>query len=291
MRIVVTGKNGQIVSSLLERGRQSGIEVVAVGRPELDLAEGASIRAGLTKLQPDVIVSAAAYTAVDRAESERELAFRINAEAPTTIARVAYELGVPIVHLSTDYVFAGDKAGPYVETDETLPVSTYGLSKLAGEKGVAANNSNHAILRTAWVYSPFGTNFVRTMLKLSESCDEVRVVADQIGTPTSAFDVADAIISVSSKMIEDSASKLRGVFHVTGNGEASWADFAEAIFSGVAQRGGRVVKVNRITTLDYPTAAKRPANARLSNGKLKEAFGVILPNWRSSTEAVLDRLI
>lgn len=291
MLIAVTGKKGQIVSALLERGLQGGVDIVALGRPELDLAEGETIHATLTKLKPDVVVSAAAYTAVDRAETEPALAFSLNADGPRIIAQVANELGVPIVHLSTDYVFAGDKDGLYVETDGTGPVSTYGLSKLAGEKGVAVANPNHAILRTAWIYSPFGANFLRTMLRLAESRDEVRVVADQFGSPTSALDVADAIISISKRICEDSDPKLRGVFHLTGSGEATWADFAEVIFAELEQKAGKVVKVDRITTLDYPTPAKRPANARLSNDKLREAFGIVLPDWRLSTKVVLDRLI
>ncbi|MBB3542439.1 dTDP-4-dehydrorhamnose reductase [Rhizobium sp. BK399] len=290
MRIAVTGKQGQVVSALLERGPAACVEIVAVGRPEFDLTDRASIRAVLSEIEPDAIVSAAAYTAVDKAESEEALAFVVNAEGPTAIAEVAKELGVPIVHLSTDYVFPGDKQGVYVETDATGPVSVYGRSKLAGEVGVAATNPNHAILRTAWVYSPFGANFVKTMLRLAETRDAVNVVADQHGTPTSAFDIADAVIAIAKRLSADPDMKLRGVFHLTGSGEATWADFAEAIFAGLQTRSGKLVSVGRITTADYPTTAKRPANSRLSNDKLKQAYGIVLPDWKESTKVVLDRL-
>jgi dTDP-4-dehydrorhamnose reductase len=291
MRIAVTGKKGQVVSALLERGPAAGVEVVAVGRPELDLIDLASIRAVLSGIKPDAIVSAAAYTAVDKAESEEALAFSVNAQGPTAIAEVAKELGVPVVHLSTDYVFPGDKEGVYVETDATGPVSAYGRSKLAGEMGVAAANSNHAILRTAWVYSPFGANFVKTMLRLAETRDALNVVADQHGSPTSALDIADAVIAIAKRLSADPDSKLRGVFHLTGSGEATWADFAEAIFAGLQAKSGKLVSVGRITTADYPTPAKRPANSRLSNDKLKQAYGIVLPDWTESTKVVLARLL
>lgn len=214
MRIAVTGKHGQVVSALLERGPAADVEIVSVGRPELDLADPASIRAVLSQIKPDAIVSAAAYTAVDKAESEEALAFAINAEGPTAVAEVAKELGVPVVHLSTDYVFPGDKQGLYVETDATGPVSAYGRSKLAGEVGVAAANSNHAILRTAWVYSPFGANFVKTMLRLAETRDALNVVADQHGTPTSALDIADAVIAIAKRLSVDPDLRQIGRAHV-----------------------------------------------------------------------------
>jgi len=291
MRIAVTGKQGQVVSALLERGPVAGVEIVAVGRPELDLVDRASIRAVLSQIKPDVIVSAAAYTAVDKAESEEELAFVVNAEGPTAIAEVAKGLGIPIMHLSTDYVFSGDKQGLYVETDATGPVSVYGRSKLAGEQGIAAANPNHVILRTAWVYSPFGANFVKTMLRLAETRDALNVVADQRGSPTSALDIADAVIAIAKRLSADSDENLRGIFHLTGSGEATWADFAEAIFAGLKAKNGKIVSVGRITTADYPTPAKRPANSRLSNDKLKQTYGIVLPDWKESTKVVLDRLL
>jgi dTDP-4-dehydrorhamnose reductase len=290
MRIAVTGKQGQVVSALIERGAAAGVEIVAVGRPELDLADRASILSALSSIRPDAVISAAAYTAVDKAESEPDLAFAVNAEGPAAIAEITARLGIPIVHLSTDYVFPGDKPDAYVETDATGPTSIYGRSKLAGEERIAAANPNHAILRTAWVYSPFGANFVKTMLRLAESRDAINVVADQKGTPTSAFDIADAVIAIARRLAEDVDTSLRGVFHLTGGGEATWADFAETIFADLAAQGGKTVAVGRITTADYPTPAKRPANSRLSNEKLRQAYGIVLPDWKVSTQVVLDRL-
>ncbi len=291
MRIAVTGKHGQVVSALIERGPFAGVEIVAVGRPELNLADNASIRTALLGLKPDAIVSAAAYTAVDKAESDEVAAFAINADGPAAIASIAEELGIPVVHLSTDYVFPGDKSGFYVETDETGPTSVYGKSKLAGEQAIAAATANHAILRTAWVYSPYGANFVKTMLRLAETRDALNVVADQQGTPTSALDIADAVIAIAQRLANDADPNLRGVFHMTGSGEATWAEFAEEIFYNLHQTTGKKIAVGRITTADYPTPAARPANSRLSNGKLNEIYGIALPDWRQSTRAVLERLL
>ncbi|MBB3936753.1 dTDP-4-dehydrorhamnose reductase [Aureimonas phyllosphaerae] len=291
MRIVVTGRQGQVVSALLERGPAAGVDIVALGRPDLDLADAASIRAAVSAARPDAIVSAAAYTAVDKAESEPDLAFAVNAEGPAALAAVAAELDVPIVHLSTDYVFSGEKTDPYVESDPTGPVSVYGRSKLEGERRIAQAQPNHAILRTAWVYSPFGANFLKTMLRLGETRDAVNVVADQHGTPTSALDIADAVIAVARRLAADPDPNLRGTFHLTGSGEATWADFAETIFAEREARTGKRVTVGRIGTADYPTPARRPANSRLSGEKLGRVYGLVLPDWRVSTKAVLDRLL
>jgi dTDP-4-dehydrorhamnose reductase len=291
MRIVVTGRQGQVVTSLIERGSAAGIEIVAVARPELDLADAGSIRRALAAVRPDVIVSAAAYTAVDKAESEPDLALAVNAAGAGAVADSAAALDVPIIHLSTDYVFAGDKAEPYLEIDPTGPVSAYGRSKLEGEWRVASATANHAILRTAWVYSPFGANFLKTMLRLAETRDVLRVVADQQGQPTSALDIADGVIAVARRLASDADPALRGIFHMTASGSSTWADFAEAIFSGLKARTGKIVAVERITTADYPTPARRPANSRLDNTKLRQAYGIVLPDWRESTQAVLNRLI
>lgn len=291
MRLAVTGKQGQVVTSLLERGAAASVEVIALGRPELDLADPASVKAAIAAAAPDVVVSAAAYTAVDKAESEPELAFEVNEVGAGAVAEAAAVLQVPIIHLSTDYVFAGDKADPYLESDPTGPVSVYGASKLAGEKKVAAATGNHAILRTAWVYSPFGANFLKTMLRLGASRDMLRVVADQRGTPTSALDIADAVITVARRLKTDPDPALRGVFHLTGGGEGTWADFAEVIFASLETRTGRGVAVERITTADYPTPARRPANSRLSNNKLQLSYGVKLADWDVSTRSVVDRLL
>jgi len=291
MHIVVTGKQGQVVQSLLRRGAETGVEISAVGRPEMGLADPASIAAAFSALRPDVIVSAAAYTAVDKAESEAELAFSVNATGAGAVAGAAARIGVPVIHISTDYVFGGDKASAYSEEDVTAPISVYGRSKLAGETAVAAANPNHVILRTAWVYSSFGTNFLKTMLRLSETRDHLRVVADQTGCPTSALDIADAILAIAARVVADPAPSLRGTFHLTGSGEASWADFAEEIFAELSKSGGRKVAVERIPTADYPTPAKRPANSRLNGDKLARTYGIRLPEWRQSMMIIMQDLL
>ena len=269
----------------------AGHEVIALGRPELDLADPASVVRALEETAPDAIVSAAAYTAVDKAESESNIAHAVNSLGAGAVAAAASTLGVPLIHVSTDYVFDGKLERPYLESDPTGPTGVYGRSKLAGEEAVlAAHGNNSAILRVAWVYSPFGANFVKTMLRLAEERDEVSVVADQWGNPTSALEIATGLIRVASNMASDSNPELRGVFHMTSSGEVSWADFAEAIFAESAGRGGPSARVRRITTLDYPTTATRPANSRLDCSLIAKMHGVTLPDWRESLETVMSRL-
>lgn len=292
MRIVVTGREGQIVRSLIERAAGSDAEILCLGRPDLDLAgSGAQIISSIKVASPDVIVSAAAYTQVDKAENDRDMAFAVNEDGPRAIAVAARELGVPLVHLSTDYVFDGSKSSPYVETDEPHPASIYGKSKLAGEAAVLAENTNSAVLRTAWVYGPFGSNFVKTMLRLAAGRDEISVVADQRGDPTSALDIADGVLGVATNLQVSSDPAQRGIFHMTAAGEASWAEFAEAIFAVSAAAGGPAAEVKHIKAADYPTVAKRPPNSRLDSRKLQQAHGVSLPDWRSSLTQVVTRLI
>src|SRR5580698_7485315 len=290
MRIAVTGSKGQVATSLIERA-EGKVEIVALGRPAFDLADRAAVIAGLDAARPDVVVNAAAYTAVDKAETEEADAVRVNGDGAAHVAEAAMRLGVPLVHLSTDYVFDGALDRPYREDDPTSPTGAYGRSKLAGERAVADRCENSVILRTAWVYSPFGANFVRTMLRLNETRDEVGVVADQRGNPTSALDIADALIAISGRMKGDASPALRGVFHLTGSGEATWADFAEAVFHEAAARGRRQTQVRRIATADYPTPARRPANSRLDNEKLTRVYGVKLPAWRQSVAGCCDRLL
>lgn len=289
MRLAVTGKNGQVVSAL-QALASADLEIVALGRPELDLAQPETVLQALSDAKPDVVVSAAAYTAVDKAESEPELAFAVNRDGAGAVAQAAKELGVPIIHLSTDYVFDGTKATAYVETDAIGPMSVYGLSKLEGENTVAEITPNHAILRTAWVYSEYGNNFVKTMLRLGESRDEINVVADQFGCPTSANDIASAIVEIARQLSTDSSPRLRGVFHLSGTGETNWANFAKRIFAFSAENGGKPMVVNDIVTAQYPTPAKRPANSRLDCSKLEEVFGIRLPAWQTSTRAVVTAL-
>jgi dTDP-4-dehydrorhamnose reductase len=292
MRVLVTGREGQVVRSLIERGSRAGETVVPLGRPELDLArETDAIVARIEAERPDVIVSAAAYTAVDKAESEPDLAFAINEHGAGAVARAARLLGVPLVHLSTDYVFDGAKPSPYVEEDAVGPTGVYGASKLAGEKAVLTEHDNSAVLRTAWVYSPFGANFVKTMIRLAADREEIGVVADQRGNPTSALDIADGLLAVAANLLGDNDPDLRGIFHMTADGDASWAEFAETIFEASANRAGPTARVKHIATADYPTSAKRPANSRLDCSKIQRCHGVRLPNWRTSTQAVVERLL
>jgi dTDP-4-dehydrorhamnose reductase len=269
-----------------------GHQVIALGRPILDLsADPQAVGAALEAARPEVIVSAAAYTAVDKAESEPQLAAAVNVDGAAAVARAANAMGVPLIHLSTDYVFDGTKSEPYVEEDPTGPTGVYGKTKLAGEQAVLSAHDNVAILRTAWVYSPFGANFVKTMLRLANERDEVGVVADQYGNPTSALDIAEAVFVVADNLAASGSTSLRGVFHTAGAGDASWADFAEAVFVASGSARGPSAHVRRIATAEFPTPARRPANSRLDCSKLARAHGVRLPDWRVSTTTVVARLI
>lgn len=293
MRIAVTGGPGQLVLSLIERGPLRAREVVPIGPPALDLAVQGddTIHAALASLRPDAIVNAAAYTAVDRAEAEPDLARAINADGAGAVARAAARLEVPLVHVSTDYVFSGDKPGPYVEADPPSPTGVYGETKLAGEQAVFVSGSDFAILRTAWVYSPFSANFVKTMLRLANTRDEIGVVADQHGCPTSALDLADAVLIVAENLAATPGPDRRGLFHAAGTGEGTWADLAEVILAASAAAGGPTARVRRIATADYPTPARRPANSRLDCSRLAEVHGVRLPGWRDSAASVAARLV
>lgn len=292
MRLLVTGTSGQLAQSLLELGIARGVDIVALRRPQLDLTIPSTIAVALADARPDIVVSAAAYTAVDKAESEPELAHRVNGAGAGHVAAQCERLGIPVVHVSTDYVFDGAKAAPYVETDATGPINVYGRSKLAGEEAVASACRRRIILRTSWVHSPFGTNFVRTMLRLAGTHKELRVVDDQAGCPTSALDLADAIIRLAPQVERASANApIWGTYHATGSGETTWCGFAREIFEVAAERGGSKPVVHGIATADYPTPARRPANSRLDCGKLERTFGVALPDWRDSARVCVERLV
>ena len=280
MRIAVTGSMGQVATSLIGRaGRE--FEIVLLGRRVFLLEDRGAVLAGLKAARPDVVINAAAYTAVDRAEAEEGIALAINGEGAGHVAEAAARIGAPLLHLSTDYVFDGALDRPYREDDPPGPGSAYGRSKLLGEGLVAERCANSVIVRTAWLFSPYGANFVRTMLSLNETRGEVSVVADQRGNPTSALDLAAALLAVAARVREDFSPALRGVFHVTGSGEATWADFAEAVFAEAAARGRRSTRVKRIATADYPTPARRPANSRLDNEKLRCIYGLNCPTGAS----------
>ena len=293
MRLVVTGTAGQVAECLVERGMALGHVVIPLGRPHLDLArdDAAALRAALAVAAPEAIVSAAAYTAVDKAENEPDQAAAVNTTGAGRLAEAAQAMGVPLVHLSTDYVFSGEGDRAWREDDPTGPQGVYGATKLAGEHAVLAACPDSAVLRTAWVYSPFGTNFVKTMLRLAETREELGVVADQIGNPTSALDIADGVLAVAANLLRSGDSALRGVFHMAGNGETSWAGLAEAIFAASAPRGGPAARVKPITTAEYPTRAARPANSRLDCTKLAREHSVRLPAWQGSLDTVIGRLL
>lgn len=291
MKIVVSGREGQVVQSLMEKAAQRpDLEVIALGRPELDLADPATIRKAIADAKPDVVVSAAAYTAVDQAEDEPELALAVNAAGAAAVAEAAKACGAPVIHLSTDYVFAGNSDKPYAETDPTGPRSVYGSSKLEGERLVAAANPQHIILRTAWVYSPFGKNFVKTMLRLAETRDGLSVVSDQWGNPTSALDIAEAIIRVVDHLGVKPDFADYGIYHLAGTGDINWSGFARGIFVESAKHGGPTAEVTDIATADYPTKAARPANSRLSTEKFTTTFGWSMPHWQASLAEVVTRL-
>lgn len=292
MRLLVTGTQGQVVRALIERGAEAGVAIETLGRPQHDLLRPDDLAEAVAASAADVVVNAAAYTAVDKAESEPEAAMAINRDAAAAIAKAAARRGRPVLQLSTDYVFEGTLDRPYREDDAVAPQNVYGQTKLAGERAVAAANPAHVILRTAWVYSPFGANFVKTMLRLGETRDTVRVVADQRGSPTSALDIADAILAIAARLRDaPSDSRLHGVFHLVGAGETTWADFAKAIFAQAQKHGRSPVAVVPIATADYPTPARRPANSRLDNGRLLDVYGIRLPDWRASLAPCVARLL
>ncbi|MCQ4161237.1 dTDP-4-dehydrorhamnose reductase [Roseomonas sp. GC11] len=292
MKVLVAGRLGQVAQALLRALPPDGHEVVALEPPELDLTSRESIAAAVAAAKPDLVVNAAAYTAVDKAESDAALAYAVNRDGAGWLAAEAAAIGVPFVHFSTDYVFPGEQGAPYRETDPTSPLGVYGASKLEGEQAVLAANPRSVILRTAWVCSPDGHNFVRTMLRLAATRDEVGVVADQHGAPTFAADLAAAVRAMAPALVAAPAGDARfGVFHLTGMPHTTWHGFAEAIFAGAAARGHKVPRLKAIATADYPTPARRPADGRLDCAKLAAVHGFAAPDWRLALSDTLDTLI
>jgi dTDP-4-dehydrorhamnose reductase len=288
MKILVTGTKGQVVTSLVEAAAaMDDIELVAVGRPDFDLADPSSVRQTILAAKPDVVVSSAAYTAVDRAEDERNLAYAINVMGAAAVAEAAAVLRVPIIHLSTDYVFSGTDPYPYLEDDEAEPKTVYGYTKLRSERAVASVNPRHVILRTSWVYSPFGANFVKTMLRIATERESVGVVSDQWGNPTSALDLATAILLIATYP----ARYNTGIYHFTGTGETNWSGFARHVFDISRAHGGPYADVEDILSSDYRTRARRPANSCLSTDKFERVFGWRAPSWQASVETVVRRII
>jgi dTDP-4-dehydrorhamnose reductase len=296
MKILLLGANGQVgVESRralaplgdIVCGTRSGQREDGTVCEVADFDVPDALPALVERIAPDVVVNAAAYTAVDKAEDDVEAAFRANAQAPGKLAQACAKRGIPLVHYSTDYVFDGSGARPYREDDATAPLGVYGASKLAGEEAVRAAGGRHLIFRTAWVYASHGRNFLRTMLRFGAERDELRVVADQVGTPTPAALIADATARVLAQ-----APQRSGTWHLTAAGQTSWHGFAEAIFDAAVQRGllERAPRVVAIPTSDYPTRAKRPAYSRLDTARLQRDFGIGLPDWRQGLERVLDEI-
>ena len=292
MKLLVTGRDGQLARSLAERSAgAAGIELTFVARPEVDLAVEGSLAAAIAAARPDVVVNAAAYTAVDKAEDEPELALRINGAAAGEAAEAAARVGAAIIHVSTDYVFDGRASTPYREDSAMGPINAYGRTKLAGEEAVRAGNPRHVILRTAWVVSPFGSNFIKTMLRLAETRDELRVVGDQQGCPTDARDLADAILAIAGRWRDEPELGLGETYHVAGTGQCSWAELAGQVMADSAAAGGPSARVVPITTADYPTRAARPGYSVLDSDKVARTFGVTMPEWRAATGRLVQRLL
>ena len=292
MRVFVAGREGQLARALLARLVPEGHEVTALEPPELDLTSRESIASALDAARPDLVINAAAYTAVDRAEDQAELARAVNATGAGWLAEAAAARGAPFVHVSTDYVFDGLKGSPYVETDPVSPIGVYGVTKEEGERLVLAAQPRSAVIRTAWVCSPDGANFVKTMLRLAKERDEIRVVADQHGAPTFAADLADAIARMAPRLMEAKAGdEGYGIFHLSGAPHTTWHGFTQEILAQAGRRGHPVPKLTPIATSDYPTKAQRPADGRLDCSKITRVHGIQPADWRISLGRALDSLV
>jgi dTDP-4-dehydrorhamnose reductase len=286
--ILLTGGGGQ-VGSELQRLAPSSWRLVAPGRGELDLGDPDCVTAAVASRRWAAVINAGAYTAVDRAESDQVAAWRINALGPAALAAATALAGIPLIHISTDYVFDGAKSDAYVEDDKVGPLGVYGASKEGGEQAVRTGNPRHIILRTAWVYSAHGANFVKTMLRLGAERPALRVVDDQYGCPTSASDIARAVIAMTERRLSDSLAPT-GTYHFVNDGEATWCGFARAIFAAAERRGYKAPQVEAIPTSEFPTAARRPANSRLCTAKLRHDFEIAPQAWSAALEETLDSL-
>jgi dTDP-4-dehydrorhamnose reductase len=278
------GRSGQVATALAQAATRREIDLVCFGRGDVNLSERGAVADLIARLNPSVVFNAAAYTQVDKAETEEQAAYDLNATMPGEAANAAATIGAKFLHLSTDYVFAGDKTGPYLENDPTGPMGAYGRTKLAGELAVLAANPKAFVLRTAWVYSATGSNFVKTMLRLAATRPELGVVGDQRGCPTFADDIAEAMFNLAA------SQGPGGLFHLTASGNATWAEFATAIFEQSAKLGGPTASVKAITSADYPTPAKRPANSELSGEKLRQTHDISLPEWRDGLQRCLEQI-
>jgi dTDP-4-dehydrorhamnose reductase len=285
MKILINGQNGQVSRELQRRLGGVG-ELIVLGRDQLDLAQPDHIRQHVQTVRPDLIINAAAHTAVDQAESEPELAFAINATGPGVLAEEALALGIPLIHYSTDYVFDGSKAEPYDEDDAPNPLGVYGKSKWAGEQAITAVQGQHLILRTSWVYSTHGRNFLLTMQRLLQEKPELRIVADQIGAPTWAGTIANSTVALIERWQAGQAGAW-GTYHLTARGETSWFGFAQAIGNALREQGKPCANLLPIPSSDYPTPAARPLNSRLDCSRLRREWGVSQPDWQTALRECL----
>ncbi|MEO1748863.1 MAG: dTDP-4-dehydrorhamnose reductase [Pseudomonadota bacterium] len=288
-KILLIGSGGQVATELVRR-KPDWCQLDIAGRDTIDLTDTDKIRPLISASNADLIINAAAYTAVDRAEEDGDTAHRVNARAPGEIALGAADIAAPIIHISTDYVFNGEGKRPYKESDATDPLGVYGRTKLAGERAVAAATAQHLIVRTAWVFSAHGHNFVKSMLRLGGKLDRLTIVSDQLGSPTFAGDLADAIWTIAGRLTETPQSDDFGIVNVTGNDIATWYDFARTVFAVSKPHGGPTPEVVPILTEDYPTLARRPANSRLELSRLENHFGINMRPWRAGLEEVLKEL-
>ena len=288
-KILVTGGNGQLATSLAAAG---GARVDRVGRPECDFAAPDTIHRVFAASAPAFVVNAAAHTAVDAAENDVAASEAANRDGPRLLAELCAAAGIPLIHVSTDYVYDGSKGAPYLETDPTSPMGVYGRTKLAGEEAALAANPRTIVLRTSWVFSPHGKNFVRTMLNAQLKTNTLRVVADQVGSPTSAPDLADAILAIIARIeTEGWQDRFAGVYHASNTGTTSWHGLAVATFAEAARHGRTPPEVTAIRTADWPTPAKRPADTRLDGSKLASVFGLTLPPWEASLARTVDAVL
>ena len=286
--IMVTGGAGQLAPAMEQEG---GAAVRRVGRPNFDFDRQTSITETVQAIRPAFVVNAAAWTAVDAAEADPDGAGRANRDGPAALAALCADAGITLIHISTDYVFDGNKGAPYTEADPTSPTGVYGATKLEGEQAVLAANPRSTVLRTSWVYSAVGKNFVRTMLGAAQKTGRLRVVADQRGCPTAARDLAVAILAIVARLRDDWQDRYAGVFHAAGTGSTTWHGFAEALFQDAAQYGRPIPTVDAIATTDWPTPARRPPDSRLDCTKLAQVFDIRLPEWRSGLSRTVAELL
>src|SRR5215471_10447941 len=291
MRFLLLGGTGQVGEEFRTLAFPNDVEVVAPTRAALELEDPRAIARMIAAEPWSAVINAAAYTDVDRAESEEAAAFAVNAEAPARLATETARRGIPLVHISTDYVFDGRKGAPYVEQDVAAPLNAYGRSKLAGERAVCAGNPRHVVVRTSWLYSPHGHNFVKTILRLAAERDRLSVVADQRGCPTAARDVARACLDIALRCASNPEQAPYGTYHFAGGGEATWFEFASTIVAMAANRTGRSPPVVPIRTTDYPTPAIRPEDTRLDCTAIARTFGFEPPPWRQALAETIDRLM